>query len=167
MKIFSHLANVGDAKSLIIHPASTTHQQLNDEQQLAAGVTQGPGAHLGRDRRCRRYHLGSGPGDRRFAKIVPRLDVLELSAPFSLLVARSVLPPVVPPRAAAETGRGRVRTAPARVLEAAARIRCPGMPPVLDPNDIYAADRPNALSDVVKDFPARVYVPNTESNTVT
>jgi len=39
VKIFSHLANLGDAKSLIIHPASTTHQQLSDEDQLAAGVT--------------------------------------------------------------------------------------------------------------------------------
>ncbi len=39
VKIFSHLANLGDAKSLIIHPASTTHQQLNDEQQLEAGVS--------------------------------------------------------------------------------------------------------------------------------
>jgi O-acetylhomoserine (thiol)-lyase len=39
VKIFSHLANLGDAKSLIIHPASTTHQQLNDAQQLDAGVT--------------------------------------------------------------------------------------------------------------------------------
>jgi len=38
-KIFSHLANLGDAKSLIIHPATTTHQQLNDDQQLEAGVT--------------------------------------------------------------------------------------------------------------------------------
>ena len=38
VKLFSHLANVGDSKSLIIHPASTTHQQLNEEQQLAAGV---------------------------------------------------------------------------------------------------------------------------------
>jgi len=38
-KIFSHLANLGDAKSLIIHPATTTHQQLNDEQQLEAGVS--------------------------------------------------------------------------------------------------------------------------------
>jgi O-acetylhomoserine (thiol)-lyase len=37
-KLFSHLANLGDAKSLIIHPSSTTHQQLNDEQQAAAGV---------------------------------------------------------------------------------------------------------------------------------
>ncbi|SMF80094.1 YncE family protein [Streptomyces sp. Amel2xC10] len=42
-----------------------------------------------------------------------------------------------------------------------------GMPPVLDPNDVYAADRPNRLSPVVKDFPSRVYVPNTESDTVT
>jgi O-acetylhomoserine (thiol)-lyase len=39
VKIFSHLANLGDAKSLIIHPASTTHQQLSDAQQLDAGVT--------------------------------------------------------------------------------------------------------------------------------
>lgn len=40
LKLFSHLANVGDAKSLVIHPASTTHQQLSLEEQLAAGVTQ-------------------------------------------------------------------------------------------------------------------------------
>ncbi|MDR3718289.1 MAG: O-acetylhomoserine aminocarboxypropyltransferase/cysteine synthase [Bryobacteraceae bacterium] len=39
LKLFSHLANVGDARSLVIHPASTTHQQLNAEQQEAAGVT--------------------------------------------------------------------------------------------------------------------------------
>ena len=38
-KIFSLLANIGDTKSLIIHPASTTHQQLTEEQQLAAGVS--------------------------------------------------------------------------------------------------------------------------------
>ncbi|MFF3940062.1 YncE family protein [Streptomyces phaeofaciens] len=43
----------------------------------------------------------------------------------------------------------------------------PGMPPVLDAKDVYAADRPNRLSPVVKDFPSRVYVPNTESDTVT
>ncbi|MEU7059904.1 hypothetical protein [Streptomyces sp. NPDC046197] len=43
----------------------------------------------------------------------------------------------------------------------------PGMPPVLDRADVYAADRPNKLSPVVKDFPSRVYVPNTNSNTVT
>nr|WP_272939323.1 homocysteine synthase [Paenibacillus faecalis] len=38
VKLFSHLANVGDSKSLIIHPASTTHQQLTEEEQIAAGV---------------------------------------------------------------------------------------------------------------------------------
>lgn len=38
-KIFSLLANIGDTKSLIIHPASTTHQQLNDEAQVSTGVT--------------------------------------------------------------------------------------------------------------------------------
>jgi O-acetylhomoserine (thiol)-lyase len=39
-KIFSLLANIGDTKSLIIHPASTTHQQLDEKQQASAGVTQ-------------------------------------------------------------------------------------------------------------------------------
>ncbi len=39
LELFSHLANIGDAKSLAIHPASTTHQQLNEEQQMATGVT--------------------------------------------------------------------------------------------------------------------------------
>ena len=39
VKLFSHLANVGDSKSLIIHPNSTTHQQLTPEEQLATGVT--------------------------------------------------------------------------------------------------------------------------------
>ncbi|MFB0846777.1 homocysteine synthase [Paenibacillus oleatilyticus] len=41
VKLFSHLANVGDSKSLIIHPASTTHQQLSEQEQAAAGVTPG------------------------------------------------------------------------------------------------------------------------------
>ena len=40
VKVFSLLANIGDTKSLIIHPASTTHQQLTEEQQLFSGVTQ-------------------------------------------------------------------------------------------------------------------------------
>jgi YVTN family beta-propeller protein len=42
----------------------------------------------------------------------------------------------------------------------------PGMPPVLDPNDIYAADRPGQLSPAVAGYPNLVYVPNSESNTV-
>jgi O-acetylhomoserine (thiol)-lyase len=40
LKLFSHLANIGDARSLAIHPASTTHQQLTREEQEAAGVTE-------------------------------------------------------------------------------------------------------------------------------
>jgi O-acetylhomoserine (thiol)-lyase len=39
LQVFSHLANVGDAKSLVIHPASTTHQQLTTEEKLAGGIT--------------------------------------------------------------------------------------------------------------------------------
>ena len=39
LQLWSHLANVGDAKSLVIHPASTTHQQLNDDELVAAGIT--------------------------------------------------------------------------------------------------------------------------------
>ncbi|MFB6780049.1 beta-propeller fold lactonase family protein [Streptomyces sp. NPDC056352] len=59
--------------------------------------------------------------------------------------------------------------------EAAARQAAPGrvtspglagMPPVLDPKDVYAADRPGNMSPAVKGFPARIYVPNTNSNTV-
>jgi O-acetylhomoserine (thiol)-lyase len=41
LKLFSHLANIGDVRSLVIHPASTTHSQLSPEQQLTAGVTPG------------------------------------------------------------------------------------------------------------------------------
>jgi O-acetylhomoserine (thiol)-lyase len=38
VKLFSHLANIGDTRSLIIHPASTTHSQLSDEQKALAGA---------------------------------------------------------------------------------------------------------------------------------
>ena len=41
VKLFSHLANVGDAKSLAIHPATTTHSQLSEERQAAGGITPG------------------------------------------------------------------------------------------------------------------------------
>ena len=40
VRLASHLANIGDSKTLVIHPASTTHQQLSESEQLAAGVTQ-------------------------------------------------------------------------------------------------------------------------------
>jgi O-acetylhomoserine (thiol)-lyase len=39
VELLSHLANIGDAKSLVIHPASTTHQQLTEKEQRATGVT--------------------------------------------------------------------------------------------------------------------------------
>ncbi|RII24974.1 MAG: O-acetylhomoserine aminocarboxypropyltransferase [Geobacter sp.] len=39
VKLLSHLANIGDAKSLVIHPASTTHQQLSEDEQLSTGVS--------------------------------------------------------------------------------------------------------------------------------
>ena len=38
MELFSHLANIGDTRSLTIHPASTTHRQLTEEQQIKAGA---------------------------------------------------------------------------------------------------------------------------------
>jgi O-acetylhomoserine (thiol)-lyase len=41
LHLFSHLANVGDAKSLVIHPGSTTHQQLSDAEMEASGITAG------------------------------------------------------------------------------------------------------------------------------
>jgi O-acetylhomoserine (thiol)-lyase len=41
LELFSHLANVGDAKSLVIHPASTTHQQLSDDELRAGGISAG------------------------------------------------------------------------------------------------------------------------------
>ena len=41
MQLISHLANVGDAKTLIINPASTTHEQLSPEEQLNVGITPG------------------------------------------------------------------------------------------------------------------------------
>jgi DNA-binding beta-propeller fold protein YncE len=66
-----------------------------------------------------------------------------------------------PPTATASTGGGE----PARSAPASTRA-LPGMPPVLDPDDIYAATRPGRLSPVVQRFPARVYVPNGASGTV-
>jgi O-acetylhomoserine (thiol)-lyase len=41
LRLFSHVANIGDVRSLVIHPASTTHSQLNAEEQLKAGITPG------------------------------------------------------------------------------------------------------------------------------
>jgi YVTN family beta-propeller protein len=58
------------------------------------------------------------------------------------------------------------KTTPAQSQSQAASPALPGMPPVQDPSDIYAADHAGNLSPVVRDFPSRVYVPNSGSNTV-
>jgi O-acetylhomoserine (thiol)-lyase len=41
VRLFSHLANIGDVRSLIVHPASTTHSQLSPDEQLRTGTTPG------------------------------------------------------------------------------------------------------------------------------
>ena len=41
LKLFSHVANIGDVRSLVIHPASTTHAQLSPNEQIKAGITPG------------------------------------------------------------------------------------------------------------------------------
>jgi O-acetylhomoserine (thiol)-lyase len=41
LQLFSHVANIGDCKSLVVHPASTTHQQLSDDEMIAAGINPG------------------------------------------------------------------------------------------------------------------------------
>ncbi|MFH9422087.1 YncE family protein [Streptomyces sp. NPDC017529] len=65
---------------------------------------------------------------------------------------------------AADSGAG--ASSPPASPAKAAKPGLPGMPPVLDEHDVYAADRPGKLAPHVKDFPSRVYVPNTGSDTV-
>ena len=62
VKLFSHLANIGDTRSLIIHPASTTHRQLSDAQKVQAGAGPGRGAALDRPRGQGRHHRRSRAG---------------------------------------------------------------------------------------------------------
>ena len=64
VNLASHLANIGDAKTLVIHPASTTHAQLTEQQLLDAGVLPGPRAHQRGHRRPRGHHLRPRPGAR-------------------------------------------------------------------------------------------------------
>ena len=67
LTLHSHVANIGDVRSLVIHPASTTHAQLSPEEQLATGVTPGPGAAGGRHRGHRRHPRRPRAGLRRGA----------------------------------------------------------------------------------------------------
>ena len=62
LEVASHLANIGDTRTLVIHPASTTHQQLSDEALVACGVLARPDPHLGRHRGRRRHPLRPRPG---------------------------------------------------------------------------------------------------------
>ena len=85
VRLFSHLANVGDAKSLAIHPATTTHAQLDEEQQRAGGITPRARSAERRYRAYRRYCCRSGPGP-------PRDGCLTIPARFAavtLLLAPS------------------------------------------------------------------------------
>ncbi len=65
LQLFSHLANVGDAKSLVIHPASTTHRQLDDAELARRGHRPRHDPVVDRHRRRRRPDLGSARGARR------------------------------------------------------------------------------------------------------
>ncbi|WP_328861806.1 YncE family protein [Streptomyces sp. NBC_00306] len=70
--------------------------------------------------------------------------------------------PAGPTRADSSTSAPPPPAPPRKAVPAA----LPGMPPVLNPKDVYAADRPGMFSPAVKGFPSRIYVPNTNSNTV-
>lgn len=69
--------------------------------------------------------------------------------------------------ACAKEAHGKPSRSTADTAEPASLDMLPGMPPNLDPHDIYAADRAGNLSPVVKNDPPRIYVPNTKSNSVT
>ena len=86
LELHSHVANIGDVRSLVIHPASTTHSQLTAEEQATTGVTPGPRAPVGRHREHRRH-------PRRPRRRLPRRQG-RLSTDAS--DARVSLPPAVP-----------------------------------------------------------------------
>ena len=67
--LISHLANVGDAKTLVIHPASTTHQQMDAAQLQGRRHRRGTGAAVRRHRGRRRHHRRSRPGARASQKV--------------------------------------------------------------------------------------------------
>lgn len=98
-------------------------------------------------RRLRIGHISTGPA----LLLGLALGILAVLAARSALVHRSQ-----PAAKASVSGRA-MRSIPDAL---------PGMPAPLNPRDIYAANRPGELSDVVRNFPARVYVPNSKSNSV-
>ncbi|GAA2789447.1 hypothetical protein GCM10010441_13220 [Kitasatospora paracochleata] len=103
------------------------------------------------------------------------LAALSLAACCALAPAACGAPPAAPsgapsvagaPSAPEGSAGGSAAGSPTGSPAAAAPAGLPGMPAPLDPGDLYAADRPGLLSPVVQSFPSRVYVPNTESDTV-
>ena len=68
LQLFSHLANVGDAKSLVIHPASTTHQQMDAQASSMPRRRRGPDPAVGRARGSGRHHRRPRPGAARLAE---------------------------------------------------------------------------------------------------
>lgn len=89
------------------------------------------------------------------------------SSPARSTATTSASPAAVASPAASSPGAtATTPTATTPTANSAAASLLPGMPAPLDPHDLYAADRPGQLSDTVKDFPSRVYVPNTQSDTV-
>ena len=62
VQFLSHLANVGDAKTLVIHPASTTHRQLSEDEQRVRRRDAGDDSSLDRSRDARRHPVGHRPG---------------------------------------------------------------------------------------------------------
>ncbi len=91
----------------------------------------------------------------------------------ALTACAPVQQPAPPPAAPSPTPRSvdagpapSPRREPIPVASAPSAPALPGMPPALDPLDIYAADRPGELSAAVRGFPERVYVPNSKSDTI-
>ena len=112
---------------------------------------------------------------KRFSRLLPAaapVAIALLVLPVLGCAGASGRPPVAAGSAPAEEPTAPpVRSAPRPASDAAAPVLpvgalLPGMPPVLDPDDIYSEDRPNHLSAVVKHFPSRIYVPNSNSDTV-
>src|SRR5581483_7477336 len=93
-----------------------------------------------------------------------RAAITSLSALTGLTILFGGCKQSAAPVAAAQTREPLAATAPPAPPPVTGGLE--GMPPLLDPNNVWAATRPGNLSPVVAKFPARVYVPNTISNTV-
>ncbi|MEU5714359.1 YncE family protein [Streptomyces sp. NPDC020403] len=98
--------------------------------------------------------------------MLPSTRTTTATALLAGLMAAALAACASPADGGAASSRTEAAVAPVRSARPATPPGLPGMPPVLDPADIYAADRPGRLAPAVRDFPSRVYVPNTNSDTV-